>query len=218
MALGANPVLALNLTAEPHTGDDAAGDLLMASSTSLRILGIAGSLRKHSFNRSLLAAAVERAPPGMTITIYPDLAAIPLFNQDVEAQGSPQSVQELRSAVADADGLLISTPEYNHSIPGVLKNVIDWLSRGEERVLDELPAGIMGATQGAWGTRLSQAALRQTLVACNVITMPSPQVYVRSSEEVFDSLGRMTDERTGTLLTRYLQALALWTAGARGMR
>ncbi|HSB60074.1 MAG TPA: NAD(P)H-dependent oxidoreductase, partial [Vicinamibacteria bacterium] len=128
------------------------------------ILGVAGSLRRGSYNRSLLEAAAESARPGMSIVLYDELASIPPFNGDLELAtgGGPDAVCRLRRQVASADGLLVATPEYNHSIPGVLKNAIDWLSRpGPEEVLVGKPVALVGASSGEWGTRLAQSALRQ---------------------------------------------------------
>jgi len=135
------------------------------------ILAIPGSLRRRSFNRMLLEAAVECAPEGMNIAIA-GLEGIPVFSEDLEAAGEPEAVVVLRGRVERAEGLLIATPEYNQSIPGGLKNAIDWLSRREE-VLVRKPVCIVGATAGPWGTRLAQAALRQVLGATESLVMPA---------------------------------------------
>src|SRR5882672_4988864 len=130
----------------------------------LSVLGIAGSLRAASFNRSLLRAAQELAPAGMTITAF-DLAPIPLYNADVEATGDPEPVAALKSAIRQADALLIATPEYNFGVPGVLKNAIDWASRPPRgSAMQGKPVAIMGATPGGWGTARSQMQLRQAFV------------------------------------------------------
>jgi chromate reductase, NAD(P)H dehydrogenase (quinone) len=128
-----------------------------------RMVGIAGSLRVASYNRGLLRAAQDVAPAGMTITIC-DLAPIPLYNADVEAQGDPLPVAELKAAVREADALLIAVPEYNYGVSGVLKNTIDWLSRPPGRsVLHQKPAALMGASPGMAGTARAQLQLRQVL-------------------------------------------------------
>jgi chromate reductase len=139
------------------------------------VIAIAGSLRRASHNRALLEAATALAPEDMTLRVYDELGSIPLFNEDLEAE-TPESVARLRREVADADGILIATPEYNWSIPGVLKNAIDWLSRTE--ILANKPVAIVGASSGRWGTRLAQAALRQVLTATESRVMPAPALFV----------------------------------------
>ena len=173
-------------------------------------LGIAGSLRRDSFNRRLLQAAAKLTPPGLSLPVYDDLGSVPLFNEDLEAGGQPEGVARLYAAVVRADGVLIATPEYNQSIPAVTKNVVDWLSRGDPDALAGKPIAIMGATPGAWGTRLSQAALRQTLAACGALVMPAPHLYVRSAAELFDPEGNLKDERTSASLKRFLESFERW--------
>ena len=117
----------------------------------------------------------------MIIHVYEGLGALPLFDEDLECEtsGGPEAVQNLRQAVAAADGLLISTPEYNHSIPGVLKNALDWLSRpAPEQVLVDKPVAVIGASSGRWGTRLAQNALRQVLLAAESVPLPSPTLLL----------------------------------------
>jgi chromate reductase len=184
-------------------------------SESIRVLAIAASLRLDSCNGHLADALVIRAPADLRITVYRELAAVPLFNEDLEGDGGPQAVQHLRAAVAAADALLIVTPEYNQSMPAVAKNVVDWLSRGNPDVLSGRPAGILGATRGPWGTRLSQAALRHTLAACEALVMPTPQVYVRNAAEVFAADGTLSDERTDASVRRFLLAFQHWVVRLR---
>ena len=174
------------------------------------VLGIAASLRKGSVNGLLLNALVERAAEGMTVTVHTGLHAIPLFSEDLEEDGGPEGAQRLRAAVAGAEGLLIVTPEYNQAIPGVTKNLVDWMSRGEPKVLARKPVAIAGATPGPWGTRLAQATLRHTLTACGALVMPMPQVYVRSAPEMFDAQGRLQDARTDSSLRSFMHAFAGW--------
>ncbi len=178
----------------------------------MNVLAIPGSLRRGSFNRLLLQAAVERAPGGMEIHLYDGLASIPWFNADVESDTGghgPQPVRDLRAAVAAADGLLIATPEYNHSIPGVLKNAIDWLSRAApEEVLIGKPVAVIGASGGRWGTRLAQSALRQVLFATESVPLPSPALFVRDAAQMFDADGRLVDASTGKMLDAVLTAFS----------
>jgi chromate reductase, NAD(P)H dehydrogenase (quinone) len=177
------------------------------------VLAIAGSLRRASFNRSLLHAAASLAPAGMTVTVEEGLASIPLFDEDLEAvtAGGPESVARLSREVAAADGLLIATPEYNHSIPGVLKNAIDWLSRESAgEVLAGKPVAVIGASGGPWGTRLAQAALRQVLYATGSAILPAPALFVRDARRLFDDSGTLTDEPTRQRLAAVLAAFARW--------
>jgi len=179
--------------------------------TQRHVLALAGSLRRDSTNQLLLRAAEQCTPKGMTLTAYDDLASVPLFNEDLEADGGPASVQRLRRAVAGSHGLLIATPEYNHSVPGVLKNAIDWLSRpGPEEVLDRKPVAIVGATSGQWGTRLAQAALRQILFATQSLVMPESSLFVRRANVLFDADGSLIDEATRGSLRTLLENLAKW--------
>ena len=178
--------------------------------TPLHVVALPGSLRKASVNRGLLRAAADMAPSGMKVEIL-GLEGIPLFNEDVEAKGVPAGVQALRRAVADADGLLIATPEYNQSVPGVLKNAVDWLSRPPRpHPFDGKPTGVLGATPGTLGTRAAQYHLRQTLAGLNAYVMPQPMVFVRSAHELFDEEHNLRDEATGKVLSRYLAAFEGW--------
>lgn len=149
----------------------------------------------------------------MRIQLY-DLGTIPLFNEELEAGGGPESVRALRDALASAQGLLISTPEYNWSIPGVLKNAIDWLSRPPEEVLAGKPVAIMGATTGRGGTRLAQATLRQVLTSTESLVMPSPTLFV-NGPNAFDADGHLIDASTRAQLDKLLAAFGKWIEGAR---
>ncbi len=174
------------------------------------VLAIAGSLRRGSWNRRVLHAAAGLAPPSLRITMYDDLAAIPMFNEDLEAP-PPPVVEALRARVAGADGLLIATPEYNRSIPGVLKNAIDWLSRSD--VLTGKPVGVLGATPGPWGTRLAQAELSRVLAATEAVVMPAPAIFLRGAAQLFDADGRLIDGDVRDRLTAFGAALARWIEG-----
>ncbi len=177
------------------------------------ILGIAGSLRRGSYNRLLLATAVERAPRGVVVGVYDELGSIPPFNEDFEAAtgGAQEVIQRYRRQVAAADGLLIATPEYNWSIPGVLKNAIDWLSRpGPDEVLAGKPIAVVGASAGRWGTRLAPSALRQVLTSTESRLLPAPALFLRESGALFDAAGRLVDPAVAGQLDAVLVALADW--------
>jgi chromate reductase len=180
---------------------------------SISVLGIAGSLRAGSFNRGLIRAAAELAPAGMEVHLFERFAEIPLFNEDVEAKGDPEPVVAFKTAIRAADALLIATPEYNYSIPGVLKNAIDWASRpAANSVLAGKPAAIVGATPGPQGTARAQTVLRQSFVFTQTCAMLRPELYLPRAHEKFDAQGRLTDEPTREQLRKVLQALAEWVA------
>ena len=160
------------------------------------VVGFAGSLRRGSYNRALLRAATELAPPILHIVIH-ELDGIPLYNGDIEAAGAPPSVVQLRDTVRQADGLLIATPEYNHGVPGVLKNTIDWLSRPPRKsALNGKVAAVMGATPGTLGTARAQSQLRQAFVFTNTYALLQPEVLVSRAHERFDADGRLVDQTT----------------------
>jgi chromate reductase len=182
----------------------------------LRVLGIAGSLRAGSYNRALLRAARELAPEGMGISTF-DLAPIPLYNADVQAQGDPEPVVALKAAIQEADALLIATPEYNYSIPGVLKNAIDWASRPPDTSpLNGKPVAIMGASTGNYGTARAQMHLRQVCILTNMLPVNRPEVLVFRAQEKFDAEGQLIDEATRQFVRKLLEALAEWTLRLRG--
>lgn len=132
----------------------------------MRVLGISGSLRRESHNSALLRAAAERLPAGVELIPYERLAEIPPYDEDVEVQGAPEPVRELRQAIRDADAILVATPEYNHSIPGQLKNALDWASRpAGKSALNGKPAAVIGASTGMFGAVWAQAELRKVLGA-----------------------------------------------------
>src|SRR5918995_4361499 len=174
------------------------------------IVGFAGSLRRDSYNRALLRAATELAPPALQIVIH-ELDGIPLYNGDVEATGAPASVVELRDAIRQADGLLIATPEYNHGVPGVLKNAIDWLSRPpRDSALNGKPAAVIGASPGMTGTARAQSQLRQAFVFTNTFAMLKPEVLVAKAGTKFDSFGRLADDDSRKFLAVFLTEFAKW--------
>lgn len=176
----------------------------------LEILAFAGSLRKGSYNKAVLRAAKGLAPSSMNIDIF-DLEGIPLYNADVEAKGDPKRVNEFKEAIRKADGLLIATPEYNHGVPAVTKNAIDWASRpAKNAVLNEKPVGILGASPGLTGSARGQSQLRQAFEFTNSYCMPQPEVLVYRAHEKFNEEGKLTDESTRKFLGKYLEALHLW--------
>lgn len=177
----------------------------------LTFLGIAGSLRRASYNRGLIRAAIDLAPVGSRVTGF-DLAEIPMFNADVEGEADPATVLDLKHAIAAADALLIATPEYNHCVPGVLKNAIDWASRPARRsVLTGKPVAIMGASTGRGGTARAQAHLRDGLAYTNGFVLPLPEVLVDLASDKFDAGGNLTDRGTQEEVRDLLVSLAAWT-------
>ncbi len=176
----------------------------------LTILGIAGSLRKASYNRGALRAAQELVPEGVQLEIF-DLDGIPSYNQD-EEQNPPSRVSLLKSRVRAADAVLFATPEYNYSIPGVLKNALDWASRPYgDSAWDGKPVAVMGASVGPIGTARAQYHLRQCFVFLNMYPLNRPEVMITNAAERFDGEGNLTDENTRRHIRALLEALAKWT-------
>ena len=176
------------------------------------ILGLAGSLRRASYNRALLRAAQDLAPAGVVITIYEELGAIPPYNADVEEEGDPVPVRTLKDRMRAADALLIATPEYNYGLPGVLKNAIDWASRPPATSpLRFKPTAIMGASPGTVGTARAQLALRQSFVFTETYVLPAPQVLVFQAASRFDAQGQLTDEGTRNRVRQLVEELVAWT-------
>ena len=179
-------------------------------SQSIRILGIAGSLRRESYNRSALRAATQLVPQEATLDNF-ELDGIPGFNQD-EEKNPPAKVVELKRRVREAHAILIVTPEYNYSIPGVLKNAIDWASRpyGDSAWAGK-PVAIMGASIGGIGTARAQYHLRQTFVFLNMFPVNQPEVMIGNAAERFDREGNLKDERTKKLISQLLANLVDWS-------
>lgn len=175
------------------------------------VLGLAGSLRAGSFNAALLRAAVEVAPQHMTIEIG-SIRGIPLYDGDVEAsEGIPALVAQLKERIVACDALLLVTPEYNNSIPGVFKNAIDWLSRPPAdipRVFGGRPVGVMGASPSAFGTLLSQTAWTQVLRTLRTRPYFGVSLYVSSAAKAFDASGGLIDDQVRTRLTKYMEGFA----------
>jgi chromate reductase, NAD(P)H dehydrogenase (quinone) len=178
------------------------------------ILGIAGSLRRDSYNRATLRAATELVPEGAAIETF-ELDGIPGFNQD-EEQDPPAKVAELKRRVREADAILFVTPEYNYSVPGVLKNAIDWASRPYgDNAWDGKPAAIMGASIGAIGTARAQYHLRQMMVFLNMFPVNQPEVMIANASKRFDAQGKLTDDATKDFIRQLLQSLVDWTVRLR---
>ena len=176
----------------------------------ITILGIAGSLRRESYNRGGLRAAQQLVPEGATLDIF-ELDGIPGFNQD-EEQNPPEKVTELKKRVREADTILFVTPEYNYSVPGVLKNAIDWASRPYgDSAWNGKPAAIMGASIGNIATARAQYHLRQTMVFLNMFPINQPEVMIGNAADRFDVEGNLTDETTKDYIRRLLQNLVEWT-------
>lgn len=181
---------------------------------AIHVLGIAGSLRKASWNHGLLRAAAELLPDSMTLETV-DLSPIPLFNQDQEFD-QPEPVQRFKARIAAADALLIATPEYNYSIPGVLKNAIDWASRPPATSpLGGKPLAIMGAGMRS-GTIRAQMHLRIVAQSTGMHVLPKPEIYIPMGIERFDAEGNLTDDLFRPMLRDLLAALSVFTRKMRG--
>jgi chromate reductase len=180
----------------------------------IRVLGFAGSLRKKSYNKSLLKAAVELAPKNIELQTF-DLEGIPLYNQDLE-MSLPAKVRELKAKIRGADAVLIAAPEYNYSVPGVLKNAIDWASRPYgDNVFEDKPVALMSASVGMLGGARAQYHLRQTFVFLNAHPLNTPEVMMPYAQDRIDENGEIKDETTRKLIRELLKALVLWTQRLR---
>ena len=179
----------------------------------IRILGFAGSLRKGSYNRMALREAARLAPPNAEVEIF-DLEGIPVFNQDNEAvERMPERVKEFKAKIKAADAILISTPEYNYSVPGVLKNAMDWASRPYgDNSFEGKVAGIMSASGGMAGGSKAQYHLRQTFVFLNVHALNRPEVIIPLVSEKFDKDGNLTDEKTRSKISELLAELTVFAS------
>ena len=176
----------------------------------VKILGFAGSLRKDSYNRSLLRAALELMPKDAELEIF-DLDGIPPFNQDLENQPS-EKVKEFKAKIRAADAILIVTPEYNYSIPGVLKNAIDCASRPYgDNAFEHKPVAIMGASMGMGGSARAQYHLRQCFVFLTCFALNQPEVMVPFAQEKIDKEGKLTDQKTRERIRELLESLVAWT-------
>lgn len=179
------------------------------------IIGISGALRRGSYNAALLRAAVDLAPAAFSIEVA-SIRDIPLYDGDLETeQGIPDAVRVLKERIAAADGLLLVTPEYNNSVPGVFKNAIDWLSRPPSdiaRVFGGKPVALMGATPGPGGTALAHVAWLPVLRTLGTQTWFGPRVYVSNAGKVFDADGRMIDDSVRAAVTKFLAGFSEFIA------
>ena len=174
----------------------------------LKILGIAGSLRQNSYNKSALRAAQQLVPADAEIEIF-DLQGIPPFNED-EDKNPPERVVQFKKKIREADGILFVTPEYNYSIPGVLKNAIDWASRPYgDSAWSGKPAALMGASVGALGSARAQYHLRQVFIFLNIHEMKQPEIMIGNAAQKFDAEGRLVDEPTREHIQKFLAAFAV---------
>jgi chromate reductase, NAD(P)H dehydrogenase (quinone) len=177
---------------------------------NFKILGFAGSLRRFSYNRALLRAAQELVPEGVVLEIF-DLEGIPLFNQDLENEPA-EKVMEFKRKIRAADAILIATPEYNYSIPGVLKNAIDCASRPHgDNAFEYKPVAMMGASPGMIGSARAQYHLRQCFVFLSCFALNHPEVMVSFAPEKIDKDGNVTDQKTRELIKQLLESLVVWT-------
>ena len=174
------------------------------------IIGFAGSLRKNSYNKALLRAAVKLLPKDAKLEIF-DLGGIPPFNQDLEAQ-MPEKVKEFKAKIIAADAILIATPEYNYSISGVLKNAIDWASRPYgDNSFEGKPVAVMSASPGMLGGARAQYHLRQVFVSLDMHSLNRPEVMVPFTDDTIDEKGRVTDDKTREKIRELLESLVDWT-------
>jgi chromate reductase, NAD(P)H dehydrogenase (quinone) len=176
----------------------------------MKILGISGSLRAASFNTAALRIAKASVPEGVTMELA-SLTDIPVYNEEIYSDGFPPAVERFRDAIRDADALLIATSEYNYSIPGSLKNAIDWASRPPEHPFDGKPIALIGASAGAMGTARAQYHLRQVFVFLNGHVMNKPELMIPGAHNVFDSDGNTVDEQIPERIGGVVAALVAWT-------
>lgn len=177
----------------------------------MHILAIIGSLRAGSYNRMAVGAAIEVAPPDMQIEIA-EIGDLPLYNQDVETAGIPPVVRRLKDQIKAADAILFASPEYNYSMPGVLKNAIDWVSRPPaDNPFNGKPCAILSASTGMLGGARAQYHLRQSCVFLNLLPMNKPEVMIARAQEKFDANGKLTDDVTRKVLKSFMQSLQAWT-------
>jgi chromate reductase len=183
----------------------------MAEAGPLRIRSICGSLRKGSFNAAVRRALPALAPAGLMIEPLDGIGDMPLYNGDVEAAGFPPAVTAFADAMRAADGIVICTPEYNNSVPGVLKNAIDWLSRVEKQPFNEKPVALLSASPSQFGGVRSQLAIRPALVTLNAFVLNRPGIMITNARSKFDeATGELADEATKDMIRKQLVAFEAW--------
>jgi len=184
--------------------------------STLDIVGLCGSLRAGSYNRMALELAGTVMPAGMTLEIA-EIRTVPPFDADVLARGFPPDVQVLRERIRRADGVLIVTAEYNFSIPGVLKNALDWISRHADQPLAMKPVAIMSASPGPLGGARVQYDLRKVLLFMNAMVLAKPEVFIGLANTKFDENRKCTDEPTRKIVTDHMGSFERWIQGVRRM-
>lgn len=182
----------------------------------MKILAISGSMRSGSYNRMALNLAKEVAPADFQIEMV-ELRDIPMFDGDELAKGYPASVTALREKVRAADGVLIGSPEYNFSIPGVVKNALDWVSRGNDQPFALKPVAIMSATQGPLGGGRSQYDLRKVMLFMNALVLQKPEIFIGLAQTKFDASGKCTDEATRKIVTDFMGSFKDWIGRVKKM-
>jgi chromate reductase, NAD(P)H dehydrogenase (quinone) len=182
----------------------------MSDPRPISVLGICGSLRKGSFNRAALNTAIELKPAGMSVTVA-DISQIPLYDEDVRAQGFPAPVETLRQQIEAADALIFACPEYNYSMSGVLKNAIDWASRPPDQPFAGKPIAILGAAAGIAGSARAQLHLRHSCVFLDMHPLNKPEVLIFQAQNKFDDNGKLTDDVARGLIGDLMVALYRWT-------
>ncbi len=185
--------------------------------SELKILGLCGSLRKGSINRKLMHEAAKRLPAGLVFEAA-EWRDIPPFDGDLFEQGFPESVLTLRRQIAEADGVLIVSPEYNFSVPGVFKNALDWVSRGSDQPFARKPVALLSATPGPTGGARVQYDMRRILLFMNAMVLQKPEVFVGHAADKFDSQGRCSDEVTLKFLTDQMGAFKQWITEVARMK
>ena len=184
---------------------------------NLNIVSICGSLRKGSYNAMVQRLLPSHAPEGMAIKPAPSFAEFPLYNFDIQnSTGFPQPVTALADAIRAADGVIFCTPEYNFSIPGGLKNAIDWVSRLQNQPFAGKPVAILGASMGGFGTARAQYHLRQTCVYLDMRPLNKPEVFVAAAHQKVDGAVRLSDAQARASIRTLLEALVDWTRRLRG--
>ena len=180
------------------------------------VLVICGSLRKASYNAMVAKALPGLAPAGMALTPSPPIGTMPLYNADVQAEGFPEPVKALADAIRAADGVIIVTPEYNYSIPGVLKNAIDWVSRMPEQPFAGKPIAIQSASQGPLGGARVQYHLRQSMVFLDALVFNRPEIFIGTAQNKVNDKGDLTDETTRGFIKQQLEGFAKFIAQVGG--